>query len=314
MASTTPPPEVSVALCTFNGERYLRQQLDSVLAQQDVALDVVALDDGSTDATGAILDEYATRDPRLRWQANPRNLGPTASFERAMALCRGPYIAPCDQDDVWQPRKLAELRAAVGDADLVYCDSVYVDAQGRASGGRVSQATAMLAGTNPIAWLFTNSVSGHASLVRRDLFEQARPFPVGAYHDWWLALCAAGRNGVRYLDRALVEYRRHENAHSGMGRSSSGRSRTAAASRTWLDERHALMQAYAGTSLRRHEIAAALAQALDEALGSGRGAPLRRLLWRHRDLLPAWTGIAALDAFKLQRRLATKLRRARMAG
>ena len=76
---------VSVALSTYNGERYLREQLDSVLAQVGVELEIVAVDDGSTDGTRSILDEFAARDARPRWSANPANLGPTRTFERSSA-------------------------------------------------------------------------------------------------------------------------------------------------------------------------------------------------------------------------------------
>jgi len=313
--SATGAPSISVALCTYNGERHLREQLDSVLAQDGVAIELVAVDDGSSDGSRAILADYAARDPRVRWQANERNLGPTASFERAMAACRGAYIAPCDQDDVWEPSKLARLLAAIGDADLVYCDSAYVDGDGRPLGRRVSGENPMMQGTSALGFLFANSVSGHASLLRRDLFEHARPFPAGAYHDWWLALCAAGRNGVRYVDAPLVRFRRHAEAFSPMGKGGSGgASRGAAASRAWLEQRRVLMRAYAATAFHDRDIAAALADALGQALDGGPGGPLMRLLWRHRGKLPAWKGWPALDALRMQLRLAKKLRRARRAG
>ncbi|MBS0461887.1 MAG: glycosyltransferase family 2 protein [Proteobacteria bacterium] len=308
-AASPPPPQVSVALCTYNGARYLREQLDSLLAQRDVALEVVALDDGSSDDTCAILAQYAQADPRLRWQANPRNLGPTASFEAAMALCRGDLIAPADQDDIWEADKLARLVAALGDADLIYCDSAYVDADGRSLGRRVSQGTRMLEGTAPLQFLFANSVSGHASVLRRDLFAAVRPFPELAYHDWWLALCAAGRNGVRYLDAPLVRFRRHGTAFSPMGKA--GRARRDPASATaWLDHRHSLMRGYARLGWRDADTAAALAAAMDAARAHGRKTALMRLLWQLRRDLPRWKGVPALDALKMQWRVAKNLRRA----
>ena len=202
-------PRISVALSTYNGARYLREQIDSVLAQEGVDLELVCVDDGSSDDTPAILAEYAARDPRVSWSANPRNLGPTASFERAMSLCRGEFIAPCDQDDYCEPGKLRTLLAAIGDADLAYCDSRYMDGDGRDLGCRVSGHMRMLEGRRPVEFLFGNSVSGHASLVRRSLFEQARPFPEGVYHDWWLALCAAALGQLLCHPSATVLYRQH---------------------------------------------------------------------------------------------------------
>lgn len=310
MPATTATPQVSVALCTYNGAAYLREQLDSVLAQRDVDLEVVALDDGSSDGTVAILDDYARRDARLRWQRNERNLGPTASFERALSLCRGDLLAPCDQDDIWLPGKLARLVAAIGSADLAYCDSAYVDADDRTLGRRVSDGGVMLAGRAPVSFLFSNTVSGHASLLRRDLFEAVRPFPAGAYHDWWLALCAAGRNGVVYVDAPLVRYRRHGAAFSPMG-ASAPPPRDAASSRLWLEHRLRLMRAYPHTGLRDAAAASELAVSLQRALDTGHVLPMLPLLWRHRRALPPWKGSPWVDALKWQSRLAKKIRRAR---
>ena len=305
-----PKPLISVALSTYNGARYLREQIDSVLAQAGVAIEIVVVDDCSVDQTTAILAEYASRDMRLRWQRNERNLGPTASFERAMALCAGEYIAPCDQDDVWRPDKLARLYEAIGDCDLVYCDSEYIDAEGNPLGRRVSDGSTMLAGKSPLTFLFGNSVSGHACLLRRDLFDRSRPFPERAYHDWWLALCAAGRNGVRYLNEPLVRFRRHGEAFSPMGKS--GRTpRDAVSSRAWLDHRDSLMRGYALTGLRECDAAGALASAMQQAREQGRTGSLMRLVWRHRRDLPPWKGLASIDALKWQLRINKNLRRAR---
>lgn len=303
-------PLISVALCTFNGARYLREQLDSVLAQTEVTIEVVAVDDGSQDATRAILQEFAAREPRIRWHGNERNLGPTASFERAMSLCKGEFIAPCDQDDIWHRDKLVRLLAAIDGCDLAYCDSEYVDADGQALRRRVSDDRTMLAGTAPTAFLFANSVSGHASLLRRELFDRARPFPNRVYHDWWLALCAAGGNGVGYLDRPLVRFRRHADAYSPMGKSAAA-ARDAIASRAWLEQRHCLLQAYSRSRFRDNEIALTLANALRRAIDLGRNDALMRLLWRHRRGLPRWNGIPALDALRLQALFLRKLHRAR---
>jgi len=305
-----PMPLISVALATYNGARYLRAQIDSVLAQSDVVIEIVVVDDGSSDQTTAILAEYASRDSRLRWQRNERNLGPTATFERAMALCTGEYIAPCDQDDVWAPDKLARLHEAIGDSDLVYCDSEYIDADGNSLGRRVSAGSTMLAGKSPLTFLFANSVSGHACLLRRDLLEVSRPFPERAYHDWWLALCAAGRNGVRYLNEPLVSFRRHGAAFSPMGKSART-PRDSASSRAWLDHRHSLMRGYALTGLRDFDAADALANAMERARAQGRSGTLLRLVWRHRRVLPQWKGIASIDALKWHLRISKNLRRAR---
>ena len=192
------PPLISVALCTYDGERFLRPQLDSLLGQDHEALEVVAVDDASLDGTWAILEAYAARDPRLRVFRNPENLGFRRNFERAMGLCRGELIAPSDQDDVWRSEKLRRLSAALGNAAAIYCDSELIDAQGQPLGRRLSQLLPMGPIDDPATLLFDNCVSGHALLFRRSLLERALPVPEGVFHDWWLAFVAAGAGGVAY--------------------------------------------------------------------------------------------------------------------
>jgi glycosyltransferase involved in cell wall biosynthesis len=203
------PPFISIALCTFNGERFLRPQLDSLLAQDHPTLEVVAVDDGSRDGTMAILEEYAARDSRLRVFRNPENLGFRRNFERAMGLCKGELVAPSDQDDVWRSDKLSLMSATLGDAAAIYCDSELVDTAGRPLGKRLSQMLPLGPVHDPAAFLFDNCVSGHALLFRRALLERALPVPEGVFHDWWLAFVAAGAGGVAYHPEPLVRYRQH---------------------------------------------------------------------------------------------------------
>lgn len=302
------PELISIALSTYNGARYLSAQLDSLFAQRGVEIEVVAVDDGSSDDTPEILDKYAARGP-LRWSRNPCNLGPTRSFARVLSLCRGSLLAPCDQDDVWHPDKLAVLAAAIGDHDLAYCDSEYVDGSGASMRRRVSTHAAMLEGRQPLPFLFANSVSGHASLLRRELFEAASPFPDGIYHDWWLALCAAGRGGVKYVPEPLVQFRRHDAAFSPVGRA--GKRGGNAAAQHWLEYRQRLASAYASRGLRDHEHAAKWADTLHDALDGGHTIPMLRWLWRERRQLPRVSGVPGFNALQLQAQYLKKLHRAR---
>lgn len=207
-----PLPQVSIALTTYNGAAHLAEQLDSLLAQQGVDFEIVAADDGSSDGTPQILARYAARDARLRVLPTEGNLGFNGNFARCFAACRAQLISPCDQDDVWAPQKTARLLGALADAEAVYSNSRFVDVRGQPMGRCMSDEVRMLHGSDPRAYLFGNSVSGHAMLFRRGLLAAALPFPKGVYFDWWLAFVAAGRGGVRYLDEVLVDYRRHPRA------------------------------------------------------------------------------------------------------
>jgi|SRR4249919_3936144 len=314
-------PRVSVALCVYNGARYLPAQLDSLLAQQDVDFEVVAIDDQSTDGSLTILRDYARRDPRIRVHANFTNLGHLRSFVNCMALCTSELIAPCDQDDVWHPRKLATLAHAIGDADLAYCDSAYIDHDGRPLGRRISEdLEAMHSGRDPLRYAFQNTVSGHAMLVRREVFDAALPFPAKLYHDWWLAIRAAAGNGVVYVDEPLVQFRRHMQACSPLGKDADTgmdeeRARRHAASRAsrnrkWLEQLMYVTGAIAETnwpqSAKAREWNRALQAGMDEDF-----AALRRLSWRDRASVPPWKGPLWLRALRSFVRFRRKVRRAR---
>ena len=301
-------PSISVALCTHDGERFLREQMDSVLRQTGVDIEVIAFDDASRDGTPGLLREYAARDPRVRCVLNPDNLGPTRSFEYAMALCRADLIAPCDQDDVWHPAKLQRLFAALGEADLIYCDSKYIDERGIPRHGYVSDRRDMLSGREPLRFVFANSVSGHASLLRRELFDAARPFPDDLYHDWWLAICAAAHRGVAYLDQALVQFRRHGGVFSTMGRMAGDS--PGQGDRTWLELCLRRLRLITDRGLTRdRERDLRLLATLQHAEEGGSRAALLREIWRAREALTG-SNSAVIGAVRLQRRLLHKLRRA----
>jgi glycosyltransferase involved in cell wall biosynthesis len=207
-------PLISIALCTYNGAEFLPAQLESLLSQDWENLEIVAVDDGSTDGTREILLDHAARDPRLSVTLNERNLGFLANFEKALALTQGEFIAPCDQDDWWHPGKLRGLHAAIGACSLAYCDSLFVDARGHSLNRKASDVLRMYEGNDPAAFVFANCVSGHAMLVRRSLLERALPFPYGRFHDWWLAFAAASTEGLVYVPEPWVHYRQHGSAQT----------------------------------------------------------------------------------------------------
>lgn len=202
-------PLVSIALCTYNGARFLEQQVESLLTQTYANIEMLAADDCSTDDTLSILERYAARDPRIIVSVNERNLGFKRNFEQLAVRCRGVFIAPCDQDDVWSPEKLSTLVAAIGDHALAYCDSALIDEQGAATGYRMSQVVPMLSTDDPVVFAFGNCVSGHAMLFRRDLLERVLPVPEAFFHDWWTAAVAASAGGTVYVPESLVLYRQH---------------------------------------------------------------------------------------------------------
>ncbi len=210
-------PLVSIALCTCNGAAYLRPLLDSLLAQTYMPLELVVVDDASTDETPALLATYADR-PQVRLYQNEVRLGYVRNFERAIGLCRGDYIALADQDDRWLPNKVARLLGALGDCSLVYSDSRLVNADGQPTGQCAANFKRPIAGHDPRPFWYDNCVSGHALLFRRALLAVALPFPRGVYHDWWLAGVAATTGGIAYTPQCLVEHRLHAGNQTDLAR------------------------------------------------------------------------------------------------
>ncbi|MCZ8115865.1 glycosyltransferase [Silanimonas sp.] len=311
-----PSPLVSVALCTCNGEAYIEAQLASVLAQTHRELELVVVDDASNDRTVEIVEEAARRDHRIQLHRNPRRLGVNANFARAFSLCRGDFIAPCDQDDVWSARKLETLMAAIGDADLAYGDSAVVDSTGRPTGNTLGGQRRMVRGRGNVALAFENSVSGHAALFRNTLLTQALPFPEGVWYDGWLAFAASQRAGVVYVDEVMVDFRRHADAQTRIGHASRGgapdrHQRRAREARQWLAMSVAALDAAATRPWPGREAAQALSRAITDADAGQRLMPLWQALLRHRRALYGDQALASWMALRLGARIVGRMRRAR---
>ncbi|HLZ89061.1 MAG TPA: glycosyltransferase family 2 protein [Puia sp.] len=200
---------VSVVLGTYNGEAYLREQLDSVLSQTYSHLEIITIDDGSTDGTVGILREYAARDTRIRVIVNERNLGFIRNFEKGCSLSTGHWISLCDQDDYWMPDKVEKMVNAIGEYPMVYCDSLLCDQDLQPFGNRISDLVHYQSFDDPRQLCVFSRMYGHATLITRGLFDKARPFREEVPHDGWLAYHATLYGGVWDLPEVLVKYRQH---------------------------------------------------------------------------------------------------------
>ena len=96
---------ISVCIASYNGARYIREQIESIVAQLDDNDEIIVCDDHSTDDTVAIVKSLPYQ--QIRLVENEKNLGYTGNFEHCIALARGEYIFLCDQDDIWKPNKVA---------------------------------------------------------------------------------------------------------------------------------------------------------------------------------------------------------------
>lgn len=209
---------ISVAIATFNGGPYLRQQLDSILSQSMQPVDIVISDDGSKDDTLTILAEYQKAHDFIKVIHNPLS-GINNNFINAVDACRAEWIAFCDQDDIWDSDKLKLLYSQCENTQIVYSRSQLVDGNGeplpcRAEDylgfGRYKTGTIC-----PLYFFSSNCISGHAMMVRRQTIDEALPVPEGILFDQWFSLVAACKGQIKFLDIPLTLHRIHSsNSHN----------------------------------------------------------------------------------------------------
>lgn len=208
---------VSIVMATYNGEKYLRQQLDSILEQTYQHLELIVVDDASTDKTLSILNEYAAMDDRIHIFPAEKNLGLVANFERGLKLAKGDFIALSDQDDIFRNDKIELLLAAMKnhpDRDLVISDLSLIDEENN----EIAQSMRRFQGLRPKQGkpfrrlLHSNFATGCSMMIRRRLLEHAIPFPPDCVvHDWWLAVIASSDKGggICLVEEPLTAYRQH---------------------------------------------------------------------------------------------------------
>ncbi len=221
--------KVSIALCTFNGGKFISEQLASFSDQTVLPDELVICDDGSTDDTLAIIESFASSAPfDVRVFRNPENLGSTKNFEKAIGLCTGDIIFLSDQDDVWLPEKISRMRKRFDedpDLALLFSDAMLVDDDlnplKRSLWEMVFPADRQAEfRDDPFkTLLWQNVVTGAAAAFRSRYREKFLPIPdaPGLIHDGWIALVLASVAKVDYLPEKLLLYRQHGSQQLGVG-------------------------------------------------------------------------------------------------
>ena len=221
--------KIGIVLATYNGEKYLSQMLDSLLAQTRPADFIVAVDDGSTDSTVSILESYEGRLP-LQITRFPKNQGHRAAFSKALELAQpqlgeNDMIALADQDDVWLPQKLQILEKTLqeSNANLVFGDAQVIDSDGKiiAESWRQKAGLPEHLSLKAILTGFTN-VTGCMTIFKAKLLQQILPIPEQvAVHDQWITFCASAEakngNGVMSINVPVIQYRIHGQNAIGLG-------------------------------------------------------------------------------------------------
>lgn len=204
MDSTDPKPaKVSVVMCTYNGARFLQEQLDSILGQDYPLHEIVVQDDQSTDGTWEILEAYRTARPGLfRLYRNESRLGFNVNFRTAMRRATGDYIALSDQDDIWFAQKIRRQVETIGAADLCFT-AYYTDKE------FVEPLREVVSLPQHFEYMLFGDVLGHTMLLRADFAKGIDDWDDEIYYDWWLSLRAQMGRGIVKVDEPLNWHRHY---------------------------------------------------------------------------------------------------------
>jgi glycosyltransferase involved in cell wall biosynthesis len=215
------PLFVSIALCSYNGARYLQEQLDSIAGQSRLPDELVVCDDRSLDETAEIIRAFASKVSfPVRLTINERNLGSTKNFEKAVSLCRGDIILLSDQDDVWREDKIMRFEIAFVSAPsvgAVFSDAEVVDEHLRPMGYHLwesitfspVQQKRLIRGKSVGVLLKHNVVTGATLAFRGNFKGLVLPIAGCWQHDGWIALLIAASADLSIIGEPLIKYRQH---------------------------------------------------------------------------------------------------------
>lgn len=207
---------ISVCIATFNGEKYIREQIRSIASQISLSDEIIVSDDGSTDKTMSIIKNLNM--PNIRIFQHSKDHGYTANFENAITHSKGDIIFLSDQDDIWLPNKVKVCVEQLKESDMVISDAKVVDEKLKV----ISNSFFSLRNTHH-GWL-NNIIKfgylGCCMAFKRKILEKASPFPKSrrmCTHDNWLTLIGLSFYHVKIIEMPLILYRRHNQTTSNGG-------------------------------------------------------------------------------------------------
>ena len=223
---------ISVAICTYNGARFLPMQLESIRAQTLPVNELVVCDDGSTDQTLELITKFASEvDFPVHIYRNEQNLGSTKNFEKCLSLCQGDILFSCDQDDCWYPEKVEKQVAYLKqhpEIEAVFTNATIIGDQSEPNGRTIWEEIEFTEELQE-KWkqgkaheiLFGGFVVTGATLaLRKTVLEQLSPFPTAIpdlIHDAWIALYLSLSNKIDFITEPLLHYRIHSSQQVGFG-------------------------------------------------------------------------------------------------
>lgn len=202
-------PLVSIAMCTYNGKQFLREQIESLLIQTYSNIEIIVVDDASKDNTKIILEEYAIKDKRLRFIVNEDNIGFNKNFEKAIHLCTAEFIAISDQDDIWETNKI-EIMMKEWREDSLFMYSLSGNFEDNHFEHRTPAPNIVYTKIDDVHKLVFNSpVHGHACMFKKELISICAPFPDDVFYDWWISMHAATTGTIGCVPQTLTWHRKH---------------------------------------------------------------------------------------------------------
>ena len=203
---------ISVCIATYNGARYIAEQLASILKQLSAEDEVVVSDDGSTDGTIDIVRSF--NDRRIRIVDGPRRHSPTLNFEWALRNAKGEYIFLADQDDVWLEGKVTRCVEELQKCDCVVSDARVTDSFLNTTSESLFQLMHVRRGRlSNLLW--RNGYTGCCMAFKREVLSKALPFPTDIpMHDIWIGNVAAFCGRLHFINDRLLLFRRHDTAAS----------------------------------------------------------------------------------------------------
>ncbi|WP_133248531.1 glycosyltransferase [Pedobacter yonginense] len=204
-------PLVSIVVCTYNAGPYLNRQLDTLVNQSYKNLEIIVVDDFSTDATLEVLDGY--RDyPFFKIYTNETNIGFNKNFERGISFAKGDFIAICDQDDIWALDKIELLVRNIGENHLIFSNSELIDSNDIPIGKELLPQSFNIEGFGFKSILLRNFVTGHTCLFSKGFASFIIPLPESGYYDWFIGFRALYYKKIKFLNLNLTSYRVHKDS------------------------------------------------------------------------------------------------------
>jgi glycosyltransferase involved in cell wall biosynthesis len=200
--------KISVCLATYNGEKFIKKQIDSILKQLSATDELIISDDGSTDNSLSIISSY--QDPRIRFLTNKNKKDIARNFENALKNATGDYIFLSDQDDIWLDNKVQVITKELQTANCILHNAHLIDCDGEF----LNKDLFSIYGTRKGYWnnIIRNTYVGCCMAFRKELIPSILPIPASiTMHDMWIALIAERKGETKILDNNLMFYRRHDN-------------------------------------------------------------------------------------------------------